>query len=134
MRCLDIHGGRGLSNSLILICHGSRRESWRAPFEAFLGRISKMKSPEQLYLCYMEIAEPTLADVAQLMLDRGQTSATVLPLFMASGGHVDHDITAQIDEVLAQFPSLQLQLVGAIGEHPDVLAVMADIAVGYVRD
>jgi len=123
-----------VSNSLILICHGSRRESWRAPFEAFLGRISKMKSPEQLYLCYMEIAEPTLADVAQLMLDRGQTSATVLPLFMASGGHVDHDITAQIDEVLAQFPSLQLQLVGAIGEHPDVLAVMADIAVGYVCD
>ncbi len=120
-------------NSLILICHGSRRESWRAPFESFLNRLSTMADPDKIYLCYMEIAEPMLADVAKTMVERGQTNGTVFPLFMASGGHVDHDITAQISDVVALYPSITLTLAGAIGEHPEVLAAMAKIAVAEVR-
>ncbi len=79
-------------------------------------------------LAYMEIARPTLLEAATAAVNEGATEVFVLPLFMAGGGHVDHDIPVLVDEVGKTFPELSVLMLPAIGEHPVVVRAIKDIA------
>ena len=109
---------------LILIVHGSRDPKWRAPFERFCEELKTSIGESLIHLCYMEIGTPRLGDVCSDLYASGVRDARLVPLFMASGGHVDTDIPRQAAEVEAELDGFTLEIAGAIGEHPLIKAAM----------
>jgi sirohydrochlorin cobaltochelatase len=116
---------------LVLLAHGSRDPRWRAPFETFAASLTTDLGAHKVRLAYMEFVAPTLADMAAEAVRDGIRGLKVLPLFMAGGAHVDQDIPAQVAEVKARFPELELTVLTPIGEHPRMVAIMQEIAKEY---
>ncbi len=111
-----------------LICHGSRDPKWCQVFEGLVSQLQIQNPTQEMKLCYMEIASPTLLDlVTHWQASEQPFKVRVLPLFMASGGHVDHDIPAQIAMVSEAFPELDIVMERPIGENPLVISAIGDI-------
>lgn len=117
-----------MSARLILVAHGSRRASWRAPLDALTGRVQARLGPDAVRLAFMELCPPDLETVVAEAVADGVTRIRILPLFMSSGGHVKHDIAPTIDALAAAHPGVDVQLLPALGEHPLVLDALCAIA------
>ena len=109
---------------IILIAHGSRDPNWQKPFHRFLNFFNELTTNHEIALCYMEICKPTLLDVCQNFYDKGVYTVHLVPMFMASGGHVDHDIPRQVLDVKQVLPDFSIILAPPIGEHPIVVEAM----------
>ena len=116
------------SSSLILIAHGSKDPRWRKPFERLLNSLQKDLGEKNVFLSYMEFAEPTLMEAATKAVSAGATKMKVLPLFMAGGSHVDQDIPPQVAAVQKEFPQIEIELLPPIGEHPKFVKLIGQVA------
>lgn len=112
---------------LIIIVHGSRDPKWSKPFHRFVDSAKAQLNVSEIHLCYMEISEPTLMQVCESLIANGHLEATLIPFFMASGGHVDKDIPKQVEAVHETHPDFTLSLRPPIGEHPDVVSAMIGV-------
>ncbi len=115
---------------LILLAHGSRDAQWRQPIEAVLAAVRQ--SAPQLPCCcaYLEACAPDLHEAARQLVGAGASRITVLPLFLGTGKHAREDIPKVVQEIRDRHPGLQVQLQPAVGEHPRVTALLAELALG----
>lgn len=114
------------SKPIILIAHGSRDPNWRKPFNRFMEAFSERFPDRQIRLCYMEICEPTLMDICNDFYQQNILSVVLVPMFMASGGHVDHDIPVQVDAVEQALLGFSIELTPPIGEQALVVQAMQE--------
>ncbi len=112
---------------MILIVHGSRDPKWRNVFGTFMEKVTAALPGQAVILAFMELASPTLEEAVVQLIESGCNEIEVLPLFMADGGHVDHDIPAQIRDTRVKFPSVVLNQLPPVGKHPAVQAAMIQI-------
>lgn len=118
-----------MTNScLVLIAHGSRNPKWLKPFEQLARDLKNDVGEENVFLCFMEHAEPPLQRVVQEVAIRGKRKLRILPLFMATGNHLQQDIPGQIAGIKKQFPELEIEVLPPIGEHPLFLELMQRLA------
>jgi sirohydrochlorin cobaltochelatase len=120
-----------MQTAVALICHGSKDPKWRGVFETLAIKLQQAHPEQIMALCYMEIATPTLMDIvagwSKTLAGPKNFRVRVLPLFMASGGHVDNDIPVLVREVAEAFPGLDIVMERPIGENPMVVAAIGDI-------
>ncbi|MBY0405359.1 MAG: CbiX/SirB N-terminal domain-containing protein [Cyanobacteria bacterium] len=119
---------------LILLAHGSRDPRWKLPFESLLamvkGRESTPKGYDSIALAYMEMATPTVLEVAEEAVSKGVHHFTIFPLFMAAGGHVAKDIPHLAEALRDQYQNIlgfQVDVLSPIGEHPQMIEAMCQI-------
>lgn len=112
---------------IILLAHGSRDEQWKAPFENLSQTLKKKYDETQIHLAYMEMTTPTLLDAVDHAINHEAKAITILPLFMASGGHLRHDVPQQVQEVQQKYPSISISLQPPIGEHPKMSQAIFEI-------
>jgi sirohydrochlorin cobaltochelatase len=110
--------------ALVLFAHGARAASWAAPFER-LRDLTLARLPDvRVSLAFLELMEPRLpAEVARLAFD-GVTQVTVVPVFLGQGGHLLRDLPLLVDQLKIDHPSVEVKVVGAVGEDPAVLDAM----------
>jgi sirohydrochlorin cobaltochelatase len=123
-----------MNSCLVLLAHGSKNPNWLKPFEKLVTDLKHDVGEERVLLCFMENAAPSLPDAARQLLKRGTQHFRVLPLFMATGNHLQQDIPAQIEGIRSQFPELEIELLPPIGEHPLFLDLMHRLAQQCVVD
>ena len=75
----------------------------------------------------MEMAKPRLLEVVEHVVEQGFTNIQILPLFMASGGHLRHDVPNQLSELKQQHPNVTWTLLPPVGEHPKVAGAIETI-------
>ena len=109
---------------LILIAHGSHDPKWRAPFERLAETLRRDLGPHSVRLAYMDCTPPTLRDAADDAARSGVREVRVLPLFLASGGHVDHDIPPLVEEARRDHPEIAFKLLPPIGDHPQFVELI----------
>jgi sirohydrochlorin cobaltochelatase len=51
----------------------------------------------------------------------------VLPLFMASQGHVEGTIVPMVDQLRESLGSIEVELLPPVGQHPSFLKVLREI-------
>jgi sirohydrochlorin cobaltochelatase len=102
----------------LLVAHGSRDERWKQPFQALIQRIKRTSSHALVDLCYMEMTTPTADDVLATLDVSRLTHLQILPLFMAAGAHVAHEIEEMKRSIAQRFPHLTVDVLPPIGEHP----------------
>ena len=118
---------------LILIAHGSKDQRWREPFEKIVSEIGNEAGTENVSLCYMEFAKPTIEDVIEIAIKNNFISFKILPLFMSNGGHVSNDIVSKVQELNVKYPSIEIKLLSAICEDPLIMGAIVAIASSYIK-
>ncbi|MBX2859895.1 MAG: CbiX/SirB N-terminal domain-containing protein [Vampirovibrio sp.] len=117
---------------LVLYAHGSRDPRWKQPFEKMLASLQESVGATKVSLAYMEMATPTLTDVARQAAAEGVTELTVLPIFWSAGAHVSQDIPRIADSVHQEFPNLTMTVLPPAGEHPKIVDALMQIAADTV--
>lgn len=113
---------------IVLFAHGSRDPLWRAPIEAVAAHIRARQPDTPVHCAYLELCAPSLAEAAADLAAAGVRHLRVFPLFLGVGKHAREDLPQLIESLQAAHPGLEIELLPAAGENPQLIALMADIA------
>ncbi len=113
---------------LILLAHGSRDPVWRSSLETLAETVKARIPSEEVRVAFMQFEGPALPEVVEDAVRSGHTILRLLPLFMASAGHVDKDIKPLVGELALAHPEVRLELMTPVGEDALFPGLIADIA------
>ena len=114
------------NTALILFAHGARDPEWASPMRRVCAAVHAQAPELRVELAFLEFMTPTLRDCAQVLLAENYRRLIVLPMFIAQGGHLKHDLPQLISELREQNPQVSFELAGAVGEAESVAQAMAD--------
>jgi len=109
---------------IILLAHGSPDPLWKQPFESLYQQVAQTYGENNVSLAYMELTSPSLEDVVEALGNEVRHIA-VLPLFLAVGRHLRHDVPAQIATL--QTADLHIELLPPIGDDDLVKQAMQTV-------
>jgi sirohydrochlorin cobaltochelatase len=119
-------------NALILFAHGSRRDSWRQPFDNLLAKMKKINANMLVELAFLEIMQPALDITIIKLIDMGCTDITICPIFLGKGGHIERDLVNIINNTKNKYSEIKninnicIKLLPTIGERDEVLEFIAN--------
>lgn len=116
--------------ALVLFAHGARAAAWAAPFERLRELVQARIPGVPVSLAFLELMEPRLPQLVAELVAQGVETVTVVPVFLGQGGHVLRDLPPMAEQLMAQFPSLRIDVAGAVGEDAAVLDAMAAYCIG----
>lgn len=113
------------SEGLILFAHGARDAQWADPFRQIQQRVSALCPESRVELAFLELMTPSLADCVSQLVQAGLFRITLVPLFMAQGGHLKKDLPHLIEAIQNHHPHCVIRVTQAIGESPELLQSIA---------
>ncbi len=119
--------------AILLFAHGARDPDWAAPFRRIQCRIQDASPDTTVELCFLELMSPPLPEAIAVLAARGITHVTIVPLFLAQGGHLKQDLPRMIAGVKEAHPQIQIHLAPAIGDSPALADAIADWALAEHR-
>lgn len=114
-----------MSAAIVLFGHGARDPEWARPMERVRDAVCAAAPDVAVELAFLEFMRPTLGEAIDALAEGGATRITVVPMFLAQGGHVKKDLPALLEAVRARHPRCEIGLVEAVGEAPGVVEAMA---------
>ena len=121
-----------MQNALILFGHGARDPEWASPLVDVRKRVLSMQPDTRVELAFLEFMQPDLAVLVAQLANEGVQEITVLPMFIAQGGHLKRELPEIMHKLQGQYPALNMHLAPAIGVSEMVLAAMAQQACTYL--
>ncbi|MYS06654.1 sirohydrochlorin chelatase, partial [Streptomyces sp. SID6041] len=106
---------------LVAVGHGSRDPRARATLARLLERVGELRPGLDVRLAHIELNTPLLDSVLVELAAEGR-EAVLVPLLLAPGHHVTHDLPA----ALAAEPGLRARVAGPLGAHPLLVEALAD--------
>ena len=92
---------------LVIAAHGTRDPQGQATVRAFIERMRERLAPVPVAAGFVELMEPSIAEALGATLDgrepSGELDAVVVPLMLATGGHMQDDIPEAIAEAADGF-------------------------------
>jgi sirohydrochlorin cobaltochelatase len=82
----------------------------------------------EVAVAFLEFIEPPLEQAVANMLHKGIDDITVVPVFIAQGGHLKKDLPLIVAAIHAANPGISIRLAAAMGESDAVLQAMAEFA------
>jgi sirohydrochlorin cobaltochelatase len=114
-------------NAIVLFAHGSRDPLWSKPIEAIAQAIAAQSASAIVRCAYLELMSPSLEDVAAALAGQGLQSIRIVPMFLGVGKHAREDLPEIVDSLRRTYPAVRFELTPSIGEHPDLIAAIAQI-------
>lgn len=132
--------------AIVLFAHGSRDPLWHKPIQAVAERVAARlalaataasNQPTEVAsnqtsvvvtCAYLELSTPHLFEEVQRLVDQGCQQIRLVPLFLGVGKHVREDLPQMLADLAGQHPTVLFEPLPAVGEHPDLLDLMARIA------
>lgn len=117
--------------SLLLVAHGSRRAESNEEIGRLATRVAAAAGDrfDVVEHAFLELAEPLIPDGIERCLQRGATSVSVVPYFLAKGTHVAEDIPEQVAIKQREYPDRDIHITEYLGTSDalvDVLVRLAD--------
>ncbi|MES2353224.1 MAG: CbiX/SirB N-terminal domain-containing protein [Pseudomonadota bacterium] len=117
-------------HALILFAHGARDPQWAEPFMRIRDQIAHKLPDALVTLAFLEIMKPSLEKAIDDFAAKGIVRITLVPLFMAQGGHLKEDLPKLIAGIQLRHPALLFNITPAIGEVDNILYMIAEWAAG----
>ena len=118
---------------VILFAHGSRDPLWRLPIDAVAQRLRAQHPDLPVAVAFLELTEPDLAQTVVALMKKGVARVRIVPMFLGVGRHVRDDLPELVQGLTEAYPQMSFELLSAIGEHPAMTVLMAEIAAGSVQ-
>jgi len=115
-----------MSSAIVLFAHGARDPEWAQPFEKMRAQIQARVSDTPVQLAFLELMQPSLSDAIANLDAQGVQRITLIPMFLARGGHLKNDLPKIIAQIQTQHPNLALHVSPAIGEVDSILQQLSD--------
>jgi sirohydrochlorin cobaltochelatase len=112
--------------AIILFAHGARDPEWARPFHRIQALIRTRLPGTPIELAFLEMMKPNLSSAIDAVVAQGVTAITVVPLFMAQGGHLREDVPRLIQQIKQSHPSVAVSLTSPIGEVEAILHQIAE--------
>jgi sirohydrochlorin cobaltochelatase len=119
--------------AILLFAHGARDPDWAAPFHRIQSRLRKAQPAAIVELCFLELMSPSLPEAVEGLAARGIGLITVVPLFLAQGGHLKRDLPQIVDEIRRKHRQLDISITSAIGDAEELTDAIADWALAQHR-
>ena len=114
-----------MDRAILLFAHGSRDPKWAAPFHRLKEILQAQLPGQRIELSFLERMHPTFDEAADAIAASHNGVVSVVPLFLAPGGHVRGDLPALISAARARHPRLDFRLLPSLGDSPDVIEAIA---------
>ena len=115
-----------MSSAIVLFAHGARDPEWARPFEKICERVQSQQAESRVILAFLELMQPKLADAIDVLVSQGVQNITLIPMFLARGGHLKQDLPNLIAAIQTRHPRLSLHVSPAIGEVEHILQQLSD--------
>jgi sirohydrochlorin cobaltochelatase len=113
------------TRALILLGHGARDAAWALPLQNVQANIRAAHPAFRVELAFLDYLLPDLPTQVAELAAAGMQHITILPMFIAAGGHLKRDLPKKVAALQADYPQLHLELAEAIGMASSVQAAMA---------
>ncbi len=117
------------NSAIILFAHGARDPQWALPFEKIRALMQQQLPDTEIKLAFLELMQPGLADTVKNLAQKDFSRITLIPLFMAQGGHLKKDLPLMLDDIRNDNPAVNISVTPPIGESDDILSLIAKWAV-----
>lgn len=114
--------------AIVLFAHGARDPEWAEPFRKLRGLVEARAPGVAVELAFLELMQPSLADAITGLARRGVNAITLVPVFMAQGGHLKEDLPKLLAGIRRANSDILIEVTPAIGEVEVLLAAIADWA------
>ena len=128
---LDTHIKKGSTlKSLLIIAHGSRRESSNEEVRQLVTRIAGQQQSgfDDVSAAFLELATPSIPDGLEACIERGAEEVVVFPYFLAAGRHVVEDIPEQVIPVKDKYPKVTVRIAPHLGVAEAMPAMILETA------
>lgn len=104
-------------NVLLLIAHGSRKESANQEVRELAIKIENHSSSKYAAVipAFLEFAQPDIGSGVDLCAKFGANNITVVPYFLSAGAHVKRDIPGQLVIASRRYPEINIEVTGHFG-------------------
>lgn len=111
-------------SALLLFAHGSSDPRWAEPFYKLRAAVRARDADRIVEVAFLERMEPSFESAAAAMQARGIRHVTVVPLFLAIGGHMRKDLPKLVEETQAR-TGIEFLVLPAIGEVDTLIDAIA---------
>ena len=102
--------------ALLIIAHGSRKQSSNAEVESLAKAVSNLPSGFELVEhAFLELTHPKVPEGIESLVSRGATDVIILPYFLAAGYHVVDDLPKLLTAAHARHPGISFNLLKHLG-------------------
>lgn len=112
-------------HAVILFAHGARDPQWAEPFRRIREQVSLLRPELRVELAFLELMAPNLSQCVHELARDGVRQMTLVPLFMAQGGHLKNDLPPMVHELEKAHTGLRIHVTPAIGESALLLSAIA---------
>lgn len=119
-------GGQEPRIAVLLMAHGSRRESANADLVQLAQFIRETDRYPIVEIGYLELTTPTIDHGGRSCVARGATIVRMLPFFLSAGEHVLRDLEGHRRALSEEFPEVRFDLCPPIGLHPLITTILLD--------
>ena len=112
-----------MQNAIILFAHGSRDADWAQPVERIGDELRS--AGIRVELAFLEFMQPTLDDAAARLAAESVKRITVVPVFLAQGGHLKRELPELVKRVGDRHLGTTFSVTPPLGDAPEVIAAIA---------
>ncbi len=118
------------SNALIIVAHGSRKESSNAEVMELGTKVKPLVDAhyDVVKTAFLEFAKPSLEESIIASVKEGVTHIVILPYFLASGNHVTRDIPAVVEQMEIIYPEVKIELKEHLGSAEGMVSLLSSMA------
>ncbi len=122
-----------MSTGIILFAHGARDPEWARPLHR-LQRMLQERMPEAaIETAFLEYMTPSLEDAASGLIARGATELSIVPVFIANGGHLREDLPRRVEALGKLHSGVAVRIAPPIGEVDTILSAITGWIEGMHR-
>jgi sirohydrochlorin cobaltochelatase len=123
-----------LKRGIVLFAHGARDPGWALPVQRLAGLVAARDAGARVETAFLEHLPPPLEQAVDNLLREGIHDITVVPVFIAQGGHLKQDLPRIVAAIRDSHPQLMIRLAPPMGESTAVLEAMAEFASSSSHD
>jgi len=127
---MSVVAASAAGTGIVLFAHGARDPAWAGPLRAIAARIRESSPGLRVELAFLEFMAPALGDAVAAMTADGFDRITLVPLFLAQGGHLKKDLPVLLADIRARHPGVDIRVTPAIGDAPELVSAIAEWALG----